>query len=146
MSKVFMDGGSGLNLIFATTLRAMNIYLTNLEATDTSFHGIVLGKPEVPLGKLVSTSSLGRKKIIGGKGLSSKWWTGHHSITPSLVDQPSRASWLSRTTRISWSRWQDLEEPSLSAEASLNQIIATRISTKFQNSLVCNRSLQASER
>ena len=30
MSKVFMDGGSGLNLIFATTLRAMNISLTNL--------------------------------------------------------------------------------------------------------------------
>ena len=52
MSKVFMDGGSGLNLIFATTLRAMNISLTNLEATDTSFHGIVPGKPEVPLGKI----------------------------------------------------------------------------------------------
>ena len=52
MSKVFMDGGSGLNLIFATTLRAMNISLTNLEATDTSFHGIVPGKLEVPLGKI----------------------------------------------------------------------------------------------
>lgn len=47
-----MDGGSGLNLIFATTLRAMNISLTNLEATNTSFHGIVPGKPEVPLGKI----------------------------------------------------------------------------------------------
>ena len=52
MSKVFMDGGSGLNLIFATTLRAMNISMTNLEATDTSFHDIILGKPEVPLGKI----------------------------------------------------------------------------------------------
>ena len=26
--------------------------MTNLEATDTSFHGIVPGKPEVPLGKI----------------------------------------------------------------------------------------------
>ena len=52
MSKVFMDGGSGLNLIFAITLKAMNISLTNLEITDTSFHGIVPGKPKVPLGKI----------------------------------------------------------------------------------------------
>ena len=52
MSKVFMDGGSGLNLVFATTLMAMNISLTNLEATDMSFHGIVPGKPEVPLEKI----------------------------------------------------------------------------------------------
>ena len=52
MSKVFMDGGSGINLIFANTLRAMNRSLTNLAASDTSFHGIVPGKPEVPLGKI----------------------------------------------------------------------------------------------
>ena len=52
MSKVFMDGGSSLNLIFATTLKAMNLSLTNLETTDTSFHGIVPGKPEVPLEKI----------------------------------------------------------------------------------------------
>jgi hypothetical protein len=52
MSKVFMDGGSGINLIFANTLRAMNLSLTNLAASDTSFHGIVPGKPEIPLGKI----------------------------------------------------------------------------------------------
>ena len=52
MSKVFMDGGSGLNLIFATTLRAMNISLTNLEATDTSFHGIIPTEPAYLLGKI----------------------------------------------------------------------------------------------
>jgi hypothetical protein len=52
MSKVFMDGGSGINLIFASTLRAMNLSLTNLAASDTSFHGIVPGKPEIPLGKI----------------------------------------------------------------------------------------------
>ena len=34
-------GGSGLNLIFATTLKAMNISLTNLEATDTSLDNII---------------------------------------------------------------------------------------------------------
>ena len=52
MSKVFMDGGSGINLIFANTLRAMNLSLSNLAASDTSFHSIVPGKPEIPLGKI----------------------------------------------------------------------------------------------
>ena len=52
MSKIFMDGGSSINLIFASTLRAMNLSLTNLTASDTSFHGIVPGKPEIPLGKI----------------------------------------------------------------------------------------------
>ena len=47
-----MDGGSGINLIFASTLRAMNLSLTNLATSDTSFHGIVPGKPKIPLGKI----------------------------------------------------------------------------------------------
>jgi hypothetical protein len=44
MSKVFMDGGSGLILIFASILRAINRSLTNLSPTDSTFHGIVPGK------------------------------------------------------------------------------------------------------
>ncbi len=52
MGRAFMDVGSGINLIYASTLRAMNISLTNLAALDTCFHGIVLGKPNVPLGKI----------------------------------------------------------------------------------------------
>ena len=33
MSRVFMDGGSGLYLIFASTIRKMNIALENLAPT-----------------------------------------------------------------------------------------------------------------
>ena len=80
MSKVFMDGGSGLNLIFATTLRAMNISLTNLEATDTSFHGIVPGKPEVPLGKI-------GLDVIFGIDLR----TGYHQLKIRDSDIPKTA-------------------------------------------------------
>ena len=50
--KVFMDAGRSINLIYAKTLRAMNYSLTILAPTDTSFHGIVPGKPEIPLGKV----------------------------------------------------------------------------------------------
>jgi hypothetical protein len=50
--KVFMDGGSSLNLIYADTLRKIKIPLNNLLPTETSFHGIVPGKPTYPLGAI----------------------------------------------------------------------------------------------
>ena len=52
MSRVFMDGGSGLNILFAATVRKMNISLDNLEPTETTFHSVEPGKPIVPMGKL----------------------------------------------------------------------------------------------
>jgi hypothetical protein len=48
---VFMDSGSGINLIYARTLKA-NISLEWLQPTDYSFHGIVLGSANHPLGKI----------------------------------------------------------------------------------------------
>src|SRR3954454_11093107 len=52
MSKVFMDGGSGLNLLFASTLRAMSIATAAMSTSDTAFHGIILTEPAYPLGKI----------------------------------------------------------------------------------------------
>ncbi|XP_010236549.1 uncharacterized protein LOC104584108 [Brachypodium distachyon] len=52
MNKVFVDGGSGLNLIYADTLRGMNHSVTKLPATDTTFHGIIPGKAATPLGRI----------------------------------------------------------------------------------------------
>ena len=88
MSKIFMDGGSGRNLIFATTLKAMNISLTNLEATDTSFHGIVPGKPEVPLEKIgldviFGTQENYRREMIEFKVVD--WPSQYHAILGRLA-------------------------------------------------------------
>src|SRR3954453_11320250 len=52
MSKVFMDGGSGLNLLFASTLRAMGIATGALSSLDTAFHGIIPTEPAYPLSKI----------------------------------------------------------------------------------------------
>jgi len=52
MSKVFMDVGSGINLIYTDTLRAMNHSLANLAKIDTTFHGIVPTAAILPLGKI----------------------------------------------------------------------------------------------
>jgi hypothetical protein len=50
--KVLMDGGSSLNLIYADTLWKIKIPMDNLLPTETSFHGIVPGKPTYPLGAI----------------------------------------------------------------------------------------------
>jgi hypothetical protein len=50
--RVFMDASSGINLIYAITLRAMNISIKFLQPTDYSFHGIVPGSANYPLGKI----------------------------------------------------------------------------------------------
>jgi hypothetical protein len=48
--KVFMDGGSSLNLIYADTLQKMKISMNELLPSKTSFHGIMPRKPTYPLG------------------------------------------------------------------------------------------------
>jgi hypothetical protein len=52
VGRVFMDAGSGINLIYARTLTAMSISLEWLKPTDCSFHGIVPGSANHPLGKI----------------------------------------------------------------------------------------------
>jgi hypothetical protein len=52
IGRVFMDAGSGINLIYARTLRAMCISLDSLKPTDCSFHGIVPGSANYPLMKI----------------------------------------------------------------------------------------------
>jgi hypothetical protein len=48
--RVFMDGGSSLNLIYADTLRKIKIPMADLLPSETSFHDIVPRKPTYPLG------------------------------------------------------------------------------------------------
>src|SRR4051812_32536171 len=52
MSRVFMDGGSGINIIFTRTLEEMFIQNSALKSSGTTFHGIVPGKAAYPLGKI----------------------------------------------------------------------------------------------
>jgi hypothetical protein len=52
IDRVFMDAGSGINLIYAKTLRAMHLSLDFLKPTDCSFHGIIPGSTNYPLGQI----------------------------------------------------------------------------------------------
>ncbi|XP_071676966.1 uncharacterized protein [Lolium perenne] len=62
VSRIFIDGGSSLNLIYADTLRKMNISLANLMPTDARFHGITPEKPNYPLGKILLDIQFGTRE------------------------------------------------------------------------------------
>jgi hypothetical protein len=69
IGRVFMDARSGINLIYARTLKAMCISLSSLKPTDCSFHGIVPGAANYPLGRIEldvcfgSSSNYHREKL-----------------------------------------------------------------------------------
>ena len=50
LSKALMDGGSGLNIMYAEMLDAMGINRLRIRSTGAPFHSIVPGKQAVPLG------------------------------------------------------------------------------------------------
>jgi hypothetical protein len=52
LTKVLMDGGSNLNIIYVETLGLLEIDLSTIRAGAAPFHGIVLGKRVLPLGQL----------------------------------------------------------------------------------------------
>jgi hypothetical protein len=51
-SKVLMDGGSSLNILYAHTLLLMGIGLDQLRPSTTPFHGVAPGKRVQPLGQI----------------------------------------------------------------------------------------------
>jgi hypothetical protein len=61
VDRVFMDAESGINLIYAKTLRAMHISLEFLKPMDCSFHGIVPGSENYPLGQIALDVCFGNR-------------------------------------------------------------------------------------
>jgi hypothetical protein len=51
-SKVLMDGGSSLNILYAHTLHLLGVGLDQLRPSTTPFHGVVSGKRVKALGQI----------------------------------------------------------------------------------------------
>lgn len=49
LSKALMDGGSGLNIIYASTMQNMGLPITGPRSSQTHFHDIVPGNKVEPL-------------------------------------------------------------------------------------------------
>jgi hypothetical protein len=59
LSKVLMDGGSSLNIIYAETLELLGVDRSEVRAGAAPFHGIALGKRILPLGQIDLPVSFG---------------------------------------------------------------------------------------
>jgi len=52
LSKVLMDGGSSLNIIYHKTLDLLSINRAQLQPSTGGFHGVVPGKKALPVGRI----------------------------------------------------------------------------------------------
>jgi hypothetical protein len=83
VDTIFMDVGSGINLIYAKTLRAMHISLEFLKPTDCSFHGIVPGSANYPLGRIALNVCFGNRQNYRREKLNFEvmdWPSQYHAI------------------------------------------------------------------
>ena len=52
LRNVLMDGGSGINILYASTMKGMNIPMSKLNKSYLEFHGIIPGKKAHSLGMI----------------------------------------------------------------------------------------------
>jgi hypothetical protein len=83
VERVFMDAQSGINLTYAKTLQAMRISLEFLKPTDCSFHGIVPGSANYPLGRITLDVCFGSRQNYRNETLDFEvidWPSQYHTI------------------------------------------------------------------
>jgi hypothetical protein len=83
VERVFMDTGSGINLIYVRTLKAMCISLESLKPIDCFVHGIVPGGANYPLGKIELDVCFGNSNNYHREKLEFEvmdWSSQYHAI------------------------------------------------------------------
>jgi hypothetical protein len=82
-----MDGGSGLNIMYAETLDAMTISRMQLHPSGAPFHGIVLGKRALPLRQIDQPITFGDPSNFRKETLTFEV-VGFHGTYHSVLGQP----------------------------------------------------------
>jgi hypothetical protein len=104
LTKVLMDGGSSLNIIYDETLGLLQIDLSSIRAGAAPFHGIILGKRVQPLGQLDLPSASGLPPTSERNPSSSRWSGSEEPTTQCWGGHATPSSWSSPTTPTSSSR------------------------------------------
>ena len=131
MDRVFMDGGSSMNIIFASTLQKMLIPRSVWKKSSTMLHGVVPGEAATSLGIVKLEVVFGNRRNFTKQVLEFEvldWQSQYHAI---LGGQHSHSSWRCRIMPTSSSRCRDQRESSQSMGASSNLTNVTVTSTKF---------------
>jgi hypothetical protein len=116
LTRVLIDGGSGLNLIFASTLRKMGLDLTDMLVPSKSpVYGIVPSNVAHPLGTVVLPVTFGMRENYCTEFIKFEVANFESSYHPYWVGRHWPNSWQSMF--IYFSRCQDEVGYSLSEAA-----------------------------
>src|ERR1041385_2467501 len=83
MDRVFMDGGSSLNIIFASTLRKMLIPRSVWKKSGTTIHGVVSGEAAASIGTIELDVIFSSKRNFTKQVLEFEvldWQSQYHTI------------------------------------------------------------------
>ena len=97
LTKVLMDGGSGLNIMYAETLDAMGISRSRIRPTRAPFHGIVSGKQAVPLGQIDMPVIFGDPSNYRTETLTFEV-VGFHGTYHAILGRPCYAKFMASPT------------------------------------------------
>jgi hypothetical protein len=100
-SKVPMDGGNSLNILYAHTLCLLGIRLDQLRPSTTPFHGVAPGKRVQPLGQIDLPVWFGMPDNFRKETLTFEVVGFWAHTTPSLGGRATPNSWQSPITRNS---------------------------------------------
>jgi hypothetical protein len=95
-SKVLMDGGSSLNILYAHTLRLLGIGLDQLRSIASR-----RASASSPSGRSTCQSSSARQTTSERRCSPSRWWGSGARTTTSLGSRATPCSWRSPTTPTS---------------------------------------------
>jgi hypothetical protein len=90
LTKVLMDGGSSLNIIYAQTLDLLGITRTHLRPSVGGFHGVMSGKRAEPVGRVDLPVCFGTPANFRKETLTFKV-VGFHGTYHAILGRPCYA-------------------------------------------------------
>jgi hypothetical protein len=99
LRKVLMDGGSGLNILYAETLKGMGIPMSRLSESNMQFHGVIPRKKAKSLGQIVLDVVFGDSKNFWKEKLTFEV-VDFHSAYHAILGRPAYARFMARPSYV----------------------------------------------
>src|SRR3954462_12479452 len=93
MDRVFMDGGSSMKIIFASTLQKMLIPRSVWKKSGTVLNGVAPGETTTSLGAVELEVVFGNRRNFAKHVLEFELLDWHRNIMPYWDDRRSRSLW-----------------------------------------------------
>ena len=126
LTRVLMDGGSGLNILFKNTLPGLGISVEDLEESDTPFYGLIPGRGSQPLGHITMPVTFGDEHNYHSEYIRFEVADIDCSYN-AIIGRPALAKFMAIPHTRTWcSRCRRQMASSPSEETSKSRTSATR--------------------